>query len=159
RDAAAVGAVQPAVRGGLEGRAGGDRARTDSGRLAPAREGLLHGHPAATAMTMTSHTIEAQAAAFRDCFGHLKTEIGRVFVGQPDLVDQLLLCFFCQGHALIEGPPGLGKTLLVRTLADAVNLRFSRVQCTPDLMPADVTGTNILVDHGGARAFAFERGP
>jgi MoxR-like ATPase len=111
-------------------------------------------------MTMTSQTIEAQATAFRDCFGHLKTEIGRVFVGQPELVDQLLLCFFCQGHALVEGPPGLGKTLLVKTLAETVNLRFSRVQCTPDLMPADVTGTNVLVDHaGGARSFAFERGP
>ena len=111
-------------------------------------------------MTTTSQTIEAQAATFRECFGHLKTEIGRVFVGQSDLVDQLLLCFFCQGHALIEGPPGLGKTLLVKTLAEAVNLRFSRVQCTPDLMPADVTGTNILLDHsGGARTFTFERGP
>jgi MoxR-like ATPase len=110
-------------------------------------------------MTMTSQTIEAQAAAFRECFAHLKTEIGRIFVGQPELVDQLLLCFFCQGHALIEGPPGLGKTLLVKTLADAVNLRFSRVQCTPDLMPADVTGTNILTEHAGGRAFTFERGP
>jgi MoxR-like ATPase len=111
-------------------------------------------------MTTSSQTIEAQAATFRDCFSHLKTEIGRVFVGQSELVDQLLLCFFCQGHALIEGPPGLGKTLLVKTLADAVNLRFSRIQCTPDLMPADVTGTNILVEHGGgARTFTFERGP
>jgi MoxR-like ATPase len=109
---------------------------------------------------MTSQSIEVQAAAFRECFGHLKTEIGRVFVGQPELVDQLLLCFFCQGHALVEGPPGLGKTLLVRTLAEAVNLRFSRVQCTPDLMPADVTGTNILLEQGGgSRAFTFERGP
>jgi MoxR-like ATPase len=111
-------------------------------------------------MTTTSQTIEAQAATFRECFGHLKTEIGRVFVGQSELVDQLLLCFFCQGHALVEGPPGLGKTLLVKTLAEAVNLRFSRVQCTPDLMPADVTGTNILLEHGGGtRAFTFERGP
>ncbi len=111
-------------------------------------------------MTTTSQTIEAQAATFRECFGHLKTEIGRVFVGQSELVDQLLLCFFCQGHALIEGPPGLGKTLLVKTLAEAVNLRFARVQCTPDLMPADVTGTNILLEQGGgARAFTFERGP
>ena len=111
-------------------------------------------------MTMTSQTIEAQAATFRECFGHLKTEIGRVFVGQPELVDQLLLCFFCQGHALIEGPPGLGKTLLVKTLSDAADLRFARVQCTPDLMPADVTGTNILVDTpGGQREFVFQRGP
>lgn len=108
----------------------------------------------------TAADIESQAAIFRDCFAHLQAEIGRVFVGQPELVDHLLLCFFCQGHALIEGPPGLGKTLLVRTLADALALTFARIQCTPDLMPADVTGTNVLVDGpGGGRRFAFERGP
>ena len=104
--------------------------------------------------------VEAQAGTFRECFDHLRTEIGRVFVGQPSLVEQLLVCFFCQGHALLEGAPGLGKTLLIRTLADAVNLRFARVQCTPDLMPADVTGTNILAEApGGLREFAFQHGP
>jgi MoxR-like ATPase len=104
--------------------------------------------------------IEAKAAAFRDCFGHLRAEIAKVFVGQPALVDQLLLCFFCQGHGLIEGSPGLGKTLLVRTLSEALNLRFARIQCTPDLMPADVTGTNLLVETPtGLREFSFQRGP
>ncbi len=104
--------------------------------------------------------VEAQAGTFRECFDHLRTEIGRVFVGQPSLVEQLLVCFFCQGHALLEGAPGLGKTLLIRTLADAVSLRFARVQCTPDLMPADVTGTNILAEApGGLREFAFQHGP
>ena len=104
--------------------------------------------------------VETQAATFRDCFDHLRAEIGRVFVGQPALVEHLLVCFFCQGHALLEGAPGLGKTLLIRTLAEAVKLRFARVQCTPDLMPADVTGTNILAETpGGLREFAFERGP
>ena len=104
--------------------------------------------------------IEVQAQTFRECFAHLQGEIGRVFVGQRAIVDQLLLCFFCQGHALIEGSPGLGKTLLVRTLSDALNLRFSRIQCTPDLMPADVTGTNLLLEkQSGAREFAFQRGP
>jgi MoxR-like ATPase len=104
--------------------------------------------------------IEVQAQTFRECFAHLQGEIGRVFVGQRAIVDQLLLCFFCQGHALIEGSPGLGKTLLVRTLSDALNLRFSRIQCTPDLMPADVTGTNLLLENqSGAREFAFQRGP
>ena len=104
--------------------------------------------------------IEAQAAVFRDCFSHLQTEIGKVFVGHRALVDQLLLCFFCQGHALIEGSPGLGKTLLVRTLSDALSLRFARIQCTPDLMPADVTGTNLLVETAsGLREFAFQPGP
>ncbi len=112
-------------------------------------------------MTMPSvDAVEARAAAFRECFAHIRHEISRVFVGQPDLVDHLLIAFFCQGHALLEGAPGLGKTLLVRTLAEAVALTFSRVQCTPDLMPADVTGTNVLVDTpSGGRTFSFERGP
>jgi MoxR-like ATPase len=111
-------------------------------------------------MTRTPAQIEADAATFRECFGHLHAEIGRVFVGQPELVDHLLICFFCQGHALIEGPPGLGKTLLVRTLADALTLRYSRIQCTPDLMPADVTGTSVLTGpSGGTREFQFQPGP
>jgi len=111
-------------------------------------------------MTTSLAQVEAQAAAFRATFDRLKAEIGRVFVGQTALVDHLLVCFFCQGHALIEGPPGLGKTLLVKTLSDAADLRFARVQCTPDLMPADVTGTNILLDApGGQREFVFQRGP
>jgi MoxR-like ATPase len=111
-------------------------------------------------MTSSLEPVEAQAAAFRSAFGALKAEIGRVFVGHGELVDHLLVCFFCQGHALIEGAPGLGKTLLVKTLSDAADLRFARVQCTPDLMPADVTGTNILIDTpGGQREFVFQRGP
>ena len=112
---------------------------------------------------MNSRSIEAvesQAAAFRECFDHLRTEIRHVFVGQAALVDHLLVCFFCQGHALLEGAPGLGKTMLIRTLAEAVMLRFARVQCTPDLMPADVTGTNILAESAeGLREFAFQPGP
>jgi MoxR-like ATPase len=104
--------------------------------------------------------IEARVALFHECFTHLKDEIGRVFVGQPTLVEHLLVCFFCQGHALLEGAPGLGKTLLVKTLSEAVGLTFSRVQCTPDLMPADVTGTNILAERAdGPREFVFQRGP
>jgi MoxR-like ATPase len=104
--------------------------------------------------------IEERAAAFRDCFGHLETEIASVFVGQRDLVRHLLICFFCQGHGLIEGLPGLGKTSLVRTLGETLNLRFARIQCTPDLMPADVTGTNLLVESpSGGREFSFQPGP
>jgi MoxR-like ATPase len=104
--------------------------------------------------------IETRADTFRACFAHLQTEIGKVFVGQRAIVDHLLLCFFCQGHALIEGAPGLGKTLLVRTLSDALALSFARIQCTPDLMPADVTGTNLLIeDATGHRSFQFQRGP
>jgi MoxR-like ATPase len=104
--------------------------------------------------------IEARADTFRECFRYLEAEIGRVFVGQRDLVDHVLICFFCQGHGLIEGLPGLGKTSLVRTLGEALNLRFSRIQCTPDLMPADVTGTNLLTETPtGVREFSFQRGP
>jgi MoxR-like ATPase len=111
-------------------------------------------------MMQTPADIEAQAAVFREVFEHLRGEIGRVFVGQRSLVDHLLLCFFCQGHALIEGAPGLGKTVLVRTLGEALNLSCSRIQCTPDLMPADVTGTNLLAETPqGLREFSFRRGP
>ena len=111
-------------------------------------------------MMETPADIEAQAAIFREVFEHLRSEIGRVFVGQRSLVDHLLLCVFCQGHALIEGAPGLGKTVLVRTLGEALNLSFSRIQCTPDLMPADVTGTNLLAETSqGLREFSFRRGP
>ena len=111
-------------------------------------------------MTNSVDTVQSQAAAFRATFDRLKTEIGKVFVGQSALVDHLLICFFCQGHALIEGAPGLGKTLLIKTLCDAADLTFARVQCTPDLMPADVTGTNLLVETpGGYREFVFQRGP
>jgi MoxR-like ATPase len=102
---------------------------------------------------------DTQVATFRDCHAHLRTELGRVFVGQPELVDFVIVCLLCQGHALLEGAPGLGKTLLIRTLADAVSLRYARVQCTPDLMPADVTGTNILSETAGRREFAFQPGP
>jgi MoxR-like ATPase len=112
------------------------------------------------ASTSTPDAIETKAEKFRVCFARLQAEIGKVFVGQRAIVDQLLLCFFCQGHALIEGSPGLGKTLLVRTLSDALSLRFARIQCTPDLMPGDVTGTNLLAESAsGKREFAFQRGP
>lgn len=110
-------------------------------------------------MTITDHALE-QAAVFRDCFARLRDEIGRAFVGQPSLVEQLLLCFFCQGHGLIEGAPGLGKTLLVRSLSEALSLRFARIQCTPDLMPADITGTSLIVDSPDrTHRFVFQPGP
>ena len=90
----------------------------------------------------------------------LRAQIGRVVVGQDAVVEEILVCLLAGGHALLEGAPGLGKTLLVRTLAQCLRLSFSRIQFTPDLMPADITGTNILVETpGGAREFRFERGP
>ncbi|MGZ8501504.1 MAG: AAA family ATPase [Candidatus Limnocylindrales bacterium] len=89
----------------------------------------------------------------------IEREVGKVIVGQRDLVRQTLTCLLANGHALLEGVPGLGKTMLVRTFADAVDCTFNRIQFTPDLMPADITGTNILVEEDGHRVFRFQSGP
>ncbi len=90
----------------------------------------------------------------------IEAEVGKVIVGQADLVRGVLVCLLCEGHALLEGVPGLGKTMLLRTLADAVDVEFARVQFTPDLMPADITGTQVLeAAEGGARDFRFRPGP
>ncbi|MFT7521692.1 MAG: MoxR-like ATPase [Kiritimatiellia bacterium] len=90
----------------------------------------------------------------------MRDEVGRVLVGQPDVIDGVLTCLVADGHALLEGVPGLGKTLLVRTLAECLHLKFRRIQFTPDLMPADIIGTHILEEtpHGG-RQMAFREGP
>jgi MoxR-like ATPase len=90
----------------------------------------------------------------------VETEVGKLIVGQRQLVRQVLICLLAEGHALLEGVPGLGKTMLLRTLSDAVDLEFSRVQFTPDLMPADIVGTQVLrEDDQGRRRFEFSRGP
>src|SRR5438067_13360646 len=104
--------------------------------------------------------IERQAVQFTEDFQRVRREIGKVIVGNEQIVDGVLICLLASGHALLEGVPGLGKTLLVRTLAQAVHLKFSRIQFTPDLMPADITGTNILVDTaGGGKELRFQAGP
>jgi MoxR-like ATPase len=104
--------------------------------------------------------IERQAAQFTEDFQRVRREIGKVIVGNEPIVDGVLICLIASGHALLEGVPGLGKTLLVRTLSQAVHLKFSRIQFTPDLMPADITGTNILVEApGGQKEFRFQAGP
>lgn len=104
--------------------------------------------------------ITERAAKFRERFRDLENEIGKVIVGQPDIIRGVLTCLFVGGHVLLEGVPGLGKTLLVRTLASALDLKFSRIQFTPDLMPSDVVGTNIINESpDGRRAFEFQRGP
>ncbi|WP_010270184.1 AAA family ATPase [Paenibacillus senegalensis] len=90
----------------------------------------------------------------------IRTEVGRVIVGQREVVEQVLWCIFAGGHALLEGIPGLGKTMLVRTLADTIKLSFSRIQFTPDLMPADITGTNIIqFGLKGETSYQFQQGP
>src|SRR5215475_8755634 len=104
--------------------------------------------------------IERQTAEFKENFLRIRNEIGKVIVGNEPIVDGVLICLLANGHALLEGVPGLGKTLLVRTLSQAVDLKFARIQFTPDLMPADITGTNILVEGaGGQKEFRFQPGP
>jgi MoxR-like ATPase len=96
---------------------------------------------------------------FLDTARAIEREVGKVIVGHQEVVRGVLISILAGGHVLLEGVPGLGKTLLVRTLAQALRLEASRVQFTPDLMPADITGTNIIVDEGAGRAFRFEPGP
>ncbi|HEY5793251.1 MAG TPA: MoxR family ATPase [Chthoniobacterales bacterium] len=102
----------------------------------------------------------ADAVEFRNKFVQLKTEIQKVIVGQDEIIENVLIAIIGGGHVLLEGVPGLGKTMLVRSIANALKLSFQRVQFTPDLMPADLIGTNILVDDGhGHSRFEFSRGP
>lgn len=108
-------------------------------------------------MTLT-HAIEPQE--FQQRAAAIETEIARVVVGQEDILRAVLICMLAGRHALLEGVPGLGKTLLIRTLADALHLQFSRIQFTPDLMPSDIIGTDILEEkEDGRRAFRFQSGP
>ncbi|MCR9201064.1 MAG: MoxR family ATPase [Planctomycetaceae bacterium] len=109
-------------------------------------------------MTETAE-LAAELNAFRDDFARLRDEVGRVIVGQQNIVDGTLAAMIAGGHVLLEGVPGLGKTMLVRTLADALHLTFSRVQFTPDLMPADLVGTNVVVEKPEGRQFEFQSGP
>lgn len=103
---------------------------------------------------------EQAIGQFKDDFARVRAEIGKVIVGHMDIVDGVLICLLSGGHVLLEGVPGLGKTLLVRTLSQVLDLNFNRVQFTPDLMPADITGTNILAeDATGRKIFQFQPGP
>ena len=112
-------------------------------------------------MTKEMSNVEDKCRDFRNKFDALRKEIGKVIVGHEDIVENVLVCLFCGGHVLLEGVPGLGKTLLVRTLSSVFSLEFRRIQFTPDLMPADIMGTNIVMeDHAsGRRRFEFQRGP
>jgi MoxR-like ATPase len=105
-------------------------------------------------------TMQQQADEFRSRYHEVREQIGRVIVGHDEIVHGVLTCLMVGGHCLLEGVPGLGKTLLVRTLAQALDLHFSRIQFTPDLMPADILGTNMVVETPeGKRIFEFQRGP
>src|SRR6266508_5836960 len=98
--------------------------------------------------------------SFRDTYSALRAEINKVIVGHEAILDGTLIALFAGGHVLLEGVPGLGKTLLVRTLSEVLDLSFSRIQFTPDLMPADILGTNLVVETpDGRREFQFQHGP
>jgi MoxR-like ATPase len=115
----------------------------------------------ATPTAHSAHSAETAVAGFGADVRTLRDEVGKVIVGHEEIVEGVITSLLAGGHVLLEGVPGLGKTMLVRTLAEAVDLTFSRVQFTPDLMPADIIGTNMLVEQedGRGRRFEFQRGP
>ncbi len=98
---------------------------------------------------------------FQDSFNQIRDEVGKVIVGQKDILDQLLVCLFSRGHCVLIGVPGLAKTLMIRTVSQTLNLSFSRIQFTPDLMPGDITGTEVIEDdrETGHKEFKFVKGP
>lgn len=104
-------------------------------------------------------TLEEAAKTFSQQYGLLRDEIQKSVVGHDAIVEGVLISLFAGGHALLEGVPGLGKTLLIRSLSEALHLQFTRIQFTPDLMPADITGTTVVVESGGQRNFEFKQGP
>ena len=108
---------------------------------------------------ITAASVEQAAERFRQDYVKVKKQVQKMIVGHEEIIDGVLTCLFVGGHCLLEGVPGLGKTLLIRSLSQALTLRFSRIQFTPDLMPADVTGTTIVVEGERGREFRFQRGP
>ena len=100
-----------------------------------------------------------QPEQFQQVFNRLEAEVQKVIVGHNDLIRKILIAFFAGGHVLLEGVPGLGKTLLVKALTHALGLSFKRIQFTPDLMPSDIVGTEVLTDTSGRREFQFKKGP
>ena len=112
-------------------------------------------------MAEDMQAVERQCQEFRAMFLRLQVEIAKVIVGHKEIIEDVLICLFSGGHVLLEGVPGLGKTLLVRTLSSAMTLTFRRIQFTPDLMPADIVGTNLVVEDPdtGHRRFQFQQGP
>jgi len=105
-------------------------------------------------------SVEQKYDEFRGTFKDMQAEVSKVIVGQEEVIEGVLICLISGGHALLEGVPGLGKTLLIRTLSDVLDLKFSRIQFTPDLMPADIIGTNVVTeDDHGRKFFKFQPGP
>jgi len=104
---------------------------------------------------MSDETFKSSKGVFKE----LLDEIGKVIVGQHEAVEHILIAILCNSHALVESNPGLAKTLTISTISKALDLKFSRIQCTPDLMPSDITGTTIIEDVGGKKQYRFEAGP
>src|SRR5262249_19559031 len=131
-----------------------------STRLRGHRPPRLRSRRAAGGATMTPVAAEAAIQDFQDTFTAVREEIGRAVVGHEEAIHIILTAFFAGGHVLIEGVPGIGKTLIVRTLAQALDLDFNRIQFTVDLMPADITGTRVVAEGSkGRRDFVFVPGP
>lgn len=111
-------------------------------------------------MSNIAEQMQQQAEEFRTRYKAVRDEIGKMIVGHDEIVHGVLTSMFVGGHCLLEGVPGLGKTMLVRTLAETLSLQFNRIQFTPDLMPADILGTNMIVENEhGAKSFQFQKGP
>lgn len=107
-----------------------------------------------------SADVEARVEQFKKDCGRIREEVGKMIVGQREIIDGVIICMLAGGNALLEGVPGLGKTMLVRSMAETLGLNFSRIQFTPDLMPTDILGTTMLVESDtGAKAFTFDKGP
>jgi MoxR-like ATPase len=104
---------------------------------------------------MSDDTYKSSKGVFKE----LLDEIGKVIVGQHEAIEHIMIAILCNSHALVESNPGLAKTLTISTISKALDLKFSRIQCTPDLMPSDITGTTIIEDIGGKKQYRFEPGP
>jgi MoxR-like ATPase len=110
-------------------------------------------------MSSDAQSMQQEAEKFRSRYAAVREQIGRVIVGHDDIVNGVLTAMFVGGHCLLEGVPGLGKTMLIRTLAETLSLEFNRIQFTPDLMPSDILGTNMIVENEGRKQFQFQKGP
>ncbi len=108
---------------------------------------------------MTTQDMEAEVENFVSTFQRIRSEVSRFIVGQQDIIEDVLIAVVCGGHVLLEGVPGLGKTALVQTISQALDLKFQRIQFTPDLLPADIVGTQVLLERDGRRQLEFQPGP